>query len=133
MSNSFINVHEFDGKLRNIFTPSREYSVEEKQQAFEHLITRLTNLAAVATVQTMINDLNFTKGANFQVENNVDSSDILFELTKYIDNDDTLTSLNEQLADARNLGICNSGRVTRLLQLWLAFVDKNEEKTKNVV
>jgi hypothetical protein len=132
MSHSFINVHDFDGKLRDIFKPSRQYSVKEKQDGFDHLITCLTNLAAVATVQTMINDLTFAKGANYQPENNIDASDILIELVQWIDNDDVLKGLNEQLADARNLGICNSGRVTRLLQLWLAFFDNDiNEKDKN--
>ena len=130
MSHSFRNVHEFDGKLRNIFKPTRTYNVKEKQDSFEQLITQLTNPAAISTVRTMINDLKFVNGANFQPENNIDSSDILIELIQYIDNDDVIKGLNEQLADARNLGICNSGRVTRLLQLWLAYVD-NDEKTKN--
>ena len=123
MSNKFINVHNFDGKLKGIFTPSRIYSIEEKHTAFIHLIEKLNNRAAIDTVQTMIKDLSILKGSNYQQENNIDSSDILMELIQFIDNPDTLKGLNEQLADARNLGICPSGRVTRLLQLWSAFCD----------
>lgn len=122
MTHSFINVHEFDGKLRGLFTPSRQYTQYEKKESFEHLITCLTNIEAISTVQTMINDLMIENSANFQPENNIDSSDILMELVQIIDKDDVLNGLTEQLSDAKNLGICNSGRVTRLLQLWIAFV-----------
>tara|TARA_B110000908_G_C9975358_1_gene323050 strand:+ start:152 stop:565 length:414 start_codon:yes stop_codon:yes gene_type:complete len=131
MTEKFMDVHVFDGKLKGIFTPSRVYSVDEKTDAFNHLIKLLDNLAAVATVQTMINDLSFAKGANYQAENNLDSSDILMELMQCVDNPDALKGMNEQLADARNLGICPSGRATRLLQLWEAYVHADEEKVKN--
>ena len=42
-----------------------------------------------------------------------------------------MTNLNEQLVDMRSLGIGPSGRVTRLLQLWSSFKEK-EEKKNNV-
>jgi hypothetical protein len=41
-----------------------------------------------------------------------------------------MLNLNEQLADARSLGICPSGRVTRLLQIWLAFKEQMDEKVE---
>ena len=53
------------------------------------------------------------------------------ELIQFIDNPDFLICLNEQLEDTLNLGICPSGRVTRLLQLWSAFsgvIYKKQEK-----
>ena len=121
MTEKFINVHIFDGKLKGVFTPSRTYSIEEKKESFNQLIRMLDNPDAVITIKTMIKDLNIKKGANYQVEINIDSSDILMELIQFIDNPDVLTGLNEQLADAKNLGICPSGRVTRLLQLWNAY------------
>jgi hypothetical protein len=130
MSNKFINVHTFDGKLRDLFKPSKSYTVDEKKEDFSQLIQLLTNPAAVATVQIMIIDLDRIGGANFHPENNVDSSDILIELVQWVNNPDVLKALDEQLGDIRNLGICNSGRVTRLLQLWLAFVDADDEKRK---
>jgi hypothetical protein len=128
MSNKFLNVHIFDGKLKGLFTPSRIYSVDDKKDAFYNLIGKLNNQAAIITVQTMINDLSFNNNRNYQHENNIDSSDILMELIQWIDNLDILQGLDEQLADAKNLGICPSGRVTRLFQLWSAFVHSDEEK-----
>ena len=114
-----MNVHIFDGKLKGIFKPSRTYSIDEKKRGFTMLIGLLDNRAAVSTVQTMINGMGGS--GNFQPENNLDASDILMELIQWVDNPDALKGLNEQLADAMNLGICPSGRVTRLLQLWSAF------------
>jgi hypothetical protein len=116
--------------LRDLFKPSKSYTVDEKKEDFSQLIQLLTNPAAVATVQIMIIDLDRIGGANFHPENNVDSSDILIELVQWVNNPDVLKALDEQLGDIRNLGICNSGRVTRLLQLWLAFVDADDEKRK---
>jgi hypothetical protein len=133
MSNMFINVHTYDGKLKDIFTPKESYTIEEKKESFSHLVKLLTNPSAIATVQVMIRDLDKVGGANFQLENNVDSSNVLMELVKWVNNPDVLKSLDEQLADTRNLGICSSGRVTRLLQIWSAFVDSEENENKNVV
>lgn len=121
MTEKFINVHIYDGKLKGIFKPSRIYTLDEKKKSFEELINKLENKDAVYTVQTMIKDLSDTKGSNYQQENNLDSSDILMDLIQLDTNPDILNGLNEQLADAKNLGICPSGRVTRLLQLWSAF------------
>lgn len=133
MTNTFINVHTYDGKLKDLFTPYKSYTIEEKKEDFSHLIQLLTNPAAIATVQVMIRDLDQPNGANFHPANNVDSSDILMELVQWVNNSDVLKALDEQLADTRNLGICNSGRVTRLLQLWLAFVNSEDKKEKNNV
>jgi len=124
MSQSFINVHIFDGKLNGIFKQSKKYSIEEKNGGLTFLIDKLTNIDAITTVQTIISDMTSKQSGNFQPENNLDASDILIELIQWIDNPDILNGLNEQLTDIRNLGICPSGRVTRLLQLWTAFVKK---------
>lgn len=119
MSKTFLNVHIFDGKLKDIFKPSQEYTNEVKKLAFIELIPQLTNPVAIETVHTIINDLG--KSMNFQSENNLDASDILMEILKFTKDTDILVSLDEQLADVKNLGICSSGRCTRLLQLWSAY------------
>jgi len=119
----FIDVHTFDGKLHGIFTPNGSvYTVEEKTSSFNKLITCLTNPIAIRTVEIMIRDQSeCINNSNFQPENNLDASDILMEIVKWIDNPDVLKGLDEQLADAGNLGICPSGRCTRLLQIWLVY------------
>ena len=123
MSNNFIDVHTFDGKLKGLFTPSRIYTIDEKKISFSNLITLLTDVNAIYATQTMIKDLVNDKGSNFHPDNNLDASDILIDILQSVNNPYVLISLNEQLADCKNLGLCNSGRVTRLLQIWLAFVD----------
>ena len=130
MSHKFTDVHTFDGKLKDIFKPSRTYQNDEKKKEFTKLINVLDNQEAISTVQTMITDMICKEGNNFQSENNIDSSDVLMELIQISDNPDVLKGLNEQLADARNLGICPSGRVTRLLQLWSAFIYENNDNRK---
>ena len=124
MSNSFINVHTFDGKLNGIFTPSRKYPVEEKKESLTQLLQDISDPRAKQTVAIMISDMDKPDSQNYQKENNVDASDVLMDILQMGNDADIMTNLNEQLADVRSLGICPSGRVTRLLQLWSAFKEK---------
>ena len=117
----FINVHTFDGKLKGIFKPYAKHSINDKKNAFILLLQKQLTSAAKQTIQTIINDLSIPNSNNYQQENNLDSSDILMDLIPLLDNTDLLPNLNEQLTDCKNLGICPSGRTTRLLQLWSAF------------
>ena len=124
-SENFINVHTFDGNLKGIFRPMREHSREEKVVLFNRLIEKLTCDKAISIVKIMINDMYKTnKGDNYQIENAIDCTDILADivdkvLTKeYIE---MLSILEEQLTDILSLGVCPSGRTTRLLQIWNTF------------
>ncbi len=117
----FIDVHTFDGKLNGIFIPIKEYTLHEKQEKFEKLIHMLHNKSAINAVKTIISDLSNNKQGNLQTENNIDASDILIHLLHLQDNPDIIKGIDEQLSDATNLGMCPSGRCTRLLQLWVAF------------
>jgi hypothetical protein len=119
MSVSFIDVHTFDGKLNGLFKPSHKYTIDEKDKKFKELIQLLSNPSAVKAVQTIITDLH--NGGNLQPENNIDASDILIHLLHLKDNPDIIKGIEEQLSDATHLGMCPSGRCTRLLQLWVAF------------
>lgn len=123
MSDRFINVHVYDGKLKGLFKAKNIHTVEEKKKIISSVIPKLKLPHSKIMVQTILADLHKHKGANYQIENNVDSSDILTDLIYHIKNPDLLHLLDEQLSDIRKLGTCPSGRVTRLLQLWLAFVD----------
>jgi hypothetical protein len=123
MSNKFINVHSFDGKLIDKFIPTKTYTISEKKHKFNELVSKLSNYAAKQTVKSIISDLDIDRGNNFQIENKIDASDILIHLLELNNNSDILLSLEEQLKDINNLGMCPSGRCTRLLQLWLAYKD----------
>ena len=65
-------------------------------------------------------------GSNYQQQNNVDVSNILADIINNngITNKDLIKCFNEQLTDIKTLGTCDSGRVTRILQIWLAFPKK---------
>jgi len=118
-----INVHTFDSKLKNIFRPSTKNDIYQKKDKFMYLITRLSDPNAINAVNSIILDL--TTGCNYQIENDIDASDVLVDLLENIDNKDFIVLLNEQLSDMTNLGMCPSGRCTRLLQLYIAFYNKN--------
>lgn len=127
-----INVHRFDGKLRDMYTPSKRYTNDEKREQFGKLLKSLKDPHAIRTVSTIIKDLNIKQGPNYQPANDIDASDLLAELSEMTNNPDVLKGLEEQLADTSKLGICNSGRVTRLFQLWVAYSeDKDEKNSKN--
>jgi hypothetical protein len=127
MENSFINVHNFDGQLKDKYSKKRIYSNEEKEESFTCLIKLIKNTFAKKAIVQILNDMknnNSIVNNNFQMENNLDASDILKEIIDnifYNNNCSMFQILEEQLSDAYRLGMCNSGRCTRLLQVWLCL------------
>ena len=116
-SNNFI----FDSKLINIFKPLRIYSIDEKEKLFRNLYSQIENKKSLKTIEIIINDMYKTAGGdNFHPENNLDASDILADILSR-DYKDILSLIEEQLSDTIELGICNSGRVTRMLNIWMIF------------
>lgn len=117
---NLIDVHTFDGKLIGLFNPTKNYTKDDKKIMFKLLYDQLSDDNAKFTLNTIISDLDIEKGNNFQLENNIDASDILADiLTK--DYKDLLLIIEEQLSDTKCLGLCNSGRVTRLFQIWCSL------------
>ena len=112
---SSIDVHIFDGHLRDMFKPKEVVSPEEKKRLFTEFHDKLSDNRAKMAVQLIIANIN---NANVQRENNADSSDILVEIIKHKDCGDLLPLIQEQLADIVMGGSCPSGRVTRLFQIW---------------
>ena len=124
------NVHEFDGKLRGLFTPVKKHSVEEKEDMFNKLATRLTP-PAVHMLAVMIVDMKKPNGgANYHPASDADATDILADIVGDNKYDDILPTLDEQLEDIKNLGTCDSGRVTRMFQVWQAYIEGWIEKLK---
>ena len=121
-SNTFIDVHTFDGKLRDTFKQTIQYTIQQKENLFRELIKRLSNHNAIELVNVMIRDMYVENGGdNYQIENNLDATDILVDILNK-DYKDLLPIIEEQLADSRKLGVCPSGRVTRLLQIWQTLI-----------
>ena len=128
MSNSFIDVHTFDGYLKNKYKPIKNFSIEEKENMFNNLKTSLKSPLSVHIINIMIKDLHITKGCNYQIENDMDSSDILADIIIYKHFKDIITILDEQLEDIVSLGSCPSGRTTRLFQIWKSIYMINQNK-----
>lgn len=114
-----INVHVYDSLLKDQFNCDQinDYS---KSQLFKTLQEKLTNPNSKANLNIIIDSMN-NKSGNYQVENDMDATDILSDILLcklYQDNErDMLPILEEQLADI-SMGHCPSGRTTRLFQVW---------------
>jgi hypothetical protein len=117
MNNNFIDVHTFDGLLKQSkqFTPVDK---DKKISLFQDLIKKLSNPLSIKMVNIMIKDID--TGLNFQPENNLDSGDIFCAILEK-DYTEMLSIIEEQLVDIFLLGQCPSGRVTRLLSIYLAL------------
>jgi hypothetical protein len=122
MSENFINVHVFDGRLQNLF-PDRTYSIENKNVLFNELIKKIKDHNAILTIKIIIEDMKISNGNNYHPDNKLDASDILADILIHKNYENMIDLLSEQLSDINSLGQCNSGRVTRLLQFWLACND----------
>lgn len=119
MENNFKDVHEFDGKLKGKYEKMVESTIELKRQYFNMFITYLNNEYAKNAVRNIISNLEKENGGeNYQSENDIDCSDIFYDIIFHKNVKDLMGIIEEQLFDMQLLGLCNSGRVTRLLQIW---------------
>lgn len=117
MSHLFENVHKFDGKIKNLFTPTTTYTEEEKLKMFETFKPKLNSPSAKQMLDVLIRDIKI-KTKNIQDE--IDATDILASIITHKDCDELLGYIEEQLGDI-TLGQCPSGRVIRLFQIWTAM------------
>jgi len=121
MSENFINVHTFDGKLKNLID-IKKYDNYYKKNVFDKLLTSLSDIYAIQTLNNITNDMYNQNGQNYQLENDLDASDILVNILTHKNfSNDLFEILNEQLSDTSKYGLCNSGRITRLLQILLSL------------
>jgi hypothetical protein len=125
-SNTFRDVHYYDGKLEEPFIPSRQFSIEEKTHLFQSLIKRFQHPIAI----NMVNLISQAMGgfANLDNKNNVDSSDVLAEICIKDLDESMIFFLQEQLVDNFQLGQCPQGRSWRLLQIYRTVINMEEEK-----
>lgn len=121
MSNSFFDVHLFDGNwVHNITT---RFTREEKCILFDWILFQINELS----VKSMGLELVIQKTQqydNFDQKNNVYADDVLVEICSKLiklkneDRVDILKLLIEQMNDMYILGQCPQGRTTRLFQLY---------------
>ena len=120
-SNTFIDVHMFDGSLHKSDKQPNVYSNQEKIEVLTRLKTELKDLNAVNTINVMLSDLD-RQGlyTNIQQKDEMDATNILVDICKK-EYKEVFDYLQEQLSDTTVLGLCNSGRVNRLYQIWLGL------------
>jgi hypothetical protein len=114
-----INVHEFDGKLRGKY--NKKYNVDNntKIEEFNKLLLCIKKRKARIALVKIINDLKFgNDSSNYHKDNDINCSDLLYDILKHTNHTFLLPLIEEQLYDMENSGICDSGRVTRLFQIW---------------
>lgn len=113
-----IDTHTYDGKLNNSIIPEILKSDEEKKEECHKFITLKIDKEAKLFLSKIIKDIG-TK-SNFDSTNKLDAGNILYSCIKYIDNEDFVKMLEEQLLDMKT-GFCPQGRTHRLYQLFLSF------------
>ena len=131
-STEFENVHKFDGKLQNIYTPqdngSENMTNSMKKEFLLNFIEDIFNSYKInlsGPITLFIKGLEDGNNSNFDESNNIDSCDLLIDILIVLDKKELLKPgegllelLIEQLDDFVSLGQCPQGRSTRLLQIW---------------
>lgn len=122
MNNNFRDVHTFDGTLGQHFSPTKSFTKEEKKEVIFKFCDQLQQQLAKDMTRQIVIDLD--TGNNIDKSNNIDSSDVLAEICKKVDESDIdMSFIEEQIIDIALLGPCPEGRTTRFLQIWQAIKD----------
>jgi hypothetical protein len=120
-----IDVHTFDGSLKNRFKPqfTSRLSKEEAIERINQVLSSIKDPTAKKCTELILQD---TKG-NEDHTNQLNALDLLFEVFILVSlthrEKDLMQLLEEQLKDCYLLGQCPQGRTTRLFQIWLSILD----------
>jgi len=126
-TNTFINVHEFDGKLS--YTPlengAKILSVDDKIILIQEFREDLTQYCAISAINLILYTLSKDDSSdNYDPDNKINSADLLVDILilarekELLSIDNLIPLIEEQLSDIFLLGQCPQGRSTRLLQIW---------------
>lgn len=130
MSN--LNVHQFDGALNQTLIPFRtklaEISTIDKSIKIKYINDKYIKYPFSPQTINVINIIcTSADPANFEPSNNLNALDILYLIFSNWESldPDFVKNLNEQLSDVTgpNGGLCPSGRTTRIIQLFIQFID----------
>ena len=83
------NVHEFDGLLKEKYTPSKIFSKEEKIKLFKQFIEQSKDRYAISMAQIMLSD--FLMGANQDTVNLIDWSNLFADILSHKGLDDVFS------------------------------------------
>lgn len=123
------NVHVFDGNLLNTLLPYRSKLLEISKMnsiSKKDYINKFKELFSVNAKKTI--DIICSLNGNDETSNMLNALDVLY-LALTVDLEDSyLKNLDEQLSDVvgSNGGTCPSGRTTRIIQLYIQFVESKD-------
>lgn len=127
-----MNVHIFDGKIRNNHIIKNKFNNEQKIKMFDELYEVLQSDPAKKGLNLI---KNIGCKDNYDNTNDMYADDIMAEICDYIikesyvqddskreekikDIKSIIMSIDEQLSDMYNTGTCAQGRVIRLYQIY---------------
>lgn len=123
-----MNVHIFDGKIKNNYIVKNKFSNDEKIKMFDELLEVLQSDASKKGLNLIknIGDKN-----NYDHTNDMYADDVMAEICDYIikesysenkekieDVKTIIMTIDEQLSDMYNTGQCSQGKVIRLYQIY---------------
>ena len=130
-----MNVHIFDGKIRDFNVPKDKYSQDEKLKMFKEL-SEVLNTDGKKGLDLIINGHQ-----RYDNTNDMFSDDILAEICNYIikesyskdeqklkDIRSLIACIDEQLSDMFNTGTCAQGKTIRLFQIYSSIQQVQEER-----
>lgn len=126
-----MNVHVFDNKLHDSLIPYRSKLLEISNLPNEVKISTIRGFKPLFSVNAnrtldMICQLN----GNQESTNNLNALDVLYLIMCNIakSESDFINNVDEQLSDVvgANGGTCPSGRTTRLIQLYIQYIESKD-------
>ena len=112
-----MNTHIFDGKYDPLVIQNLLIDLPNDIKC---LVDRVNSNIAKNILNTMINDNHSTP--NYEPQSGLYADDLLKLCCKFANNQDFIEELEIQLLDMQS-GMCPQGRVTRLYQLLVAFLE----------
>jgi hypothetical protein len=133
-----MNVHIFDGQLKDFQVVKNKFSIDDKKKMFNELLECLSDNGKKG-LTLIIQDIQ--SKPNFDETNNMYADDILAEICDYVIkeskiNDENMLkdvktiigNIDEQLGDMFTSGICPQGRVIRLHPVYYSILDVEMER-----
>ena len=123
-----MDVHIFDGKIKNSYITKNKFNNTEKLKMFDELFEVLKSDSAK---KGLVLIKNIESGGNYDNTNDMYADDVMAEICNYIINESysenkekiedvktIINTIDEQLSDMYNTGTCPQGRVIRLYQIY---------------
>lgn len=135
---SMVDVHRFDGHLKETLIPYRSKLKEISEispDVKKLFINKFRDMFSDSAKRTI--DMICTLTGNDENTNSLNALDVLYLALTADMESSYIKNIDEQLSDVVNPGggICPSGRTTRIIQLYIQFVESKDmaiESSKSV-